>query len=166
MRLILSAFAALTLATLTLAVPANAQDLPESGPGSVAWANQQQAALHAPVAADGWTTLEGGVKWRRIAGDGTGSAPKLRDQVTVHYTGRLADGTVFDTSEGRDPATFPLNRLIRAWQIGIPYMGVGDTVELVVPMEMGYGMRGGGPIPGGATLFFTVSLLDVIPNAR
>ncbi len=152
-----------SLAALALAFPAAAQDAPASGPGSLAWHNDQQAALHSLDAEDGWSVLEGGLRWRRIAGDGTGPAPTLRDQVKVNYTGRFTDGSVFDTSEGRAPATFPLSRLVRAWQIGIPYMGVGDTVELVVPMELGYGPRGSGPIPGGATLIFTVTLLDVIP---
>ena len=156
----------LPLFALLLATPALAQDAPESGPGSLAWHNEQQAALHALDPADGWTTLDGGVRWRRIDGDGSGPAPKVTDTVSVHYTGRFTDGSVFDSSEGRPPATFTLGRLIRAWQVGIPYMGVGDTIELVVPMEMGYGPRGGGPIPGGATLMFTVTLMDVVPARR
>lgn len=158
MRLMFCAFAA-----FALCVPAAAQDAPETGPGSLAWHNAQQAALHEATAADGWVTLEGGVRWRRVAGDGSGPAPTLRDQVKVDYTGRFTDGAIFDSSEGRGPATFPLARLIPAWQVGIPYMGVGDTIELIVPMAMGYGSRGGGPIPGYATLLFTVTLRDVIP---
>ena len=50
---------------------------------------------------------------------------------------------------------------MRGWQIAIPYMGIGDTAEIAVPMELAYGPAGGGPIPGGATLFFTIELLDV-----
>ena len=151
----------LAVAAFLLTTPAAAQVAP--APGSLAWHNSQQSALHSLSPADGWTILEDGVRWRRVAGDGTGPAPTLRDQVSVHYTGRFTDGTVFDTSENRGPATFPLGSLIRAWQIGIPYMGAGDTIELAVPMELGYGPQGARSIPGGATLFFTVELLEVIP---
>ena len=60
-----------------------------------------------------------------------------------------------------------LRQLIRAWQIAIPYMGVGDTIEIAVPAELGYGARGAGPIPPAATLFFTIELLDVmVPPGR
>jgi FKBP-type peptidyl-prolyl cis-trans isomerase FkpA len=145
------------------AVPATAQETPlESGAQSSAWHNQQQAALHGLSRADGWFILEDGVRFRRIAGDGTGSAPTVRDTVSVTYTGRLVDGTVFDSNEGRAPATFPLARLVRGWQIAIPYMGIGDTAEIALPMELGYGPEGAGPIPGGATLLFTIELLGVM----
>ena len=102
------------------------------------------------------------MRFRRVGGDGTGPAPTVRDTVTVNYSGRLTNGEVFDSTEGRRPATFPLGQLIRAWQVAIPYMGVGDTIEIAVPAELGYGARGAGPIPPSATLFFTIELLDVI----
>ncbi|GAA0282510.1 hypothetical protein GCM10009127_24880 [Alteraurantiacibacter aestuarii] len=156
-KLAIAAALAATAAALT--IPAFAQ---ESRMQSSAWFNQQQSALHELSEDDGWATLEGGVKFRRTAGDGTGPAPTVRDIVSVHYSGSLTDGTVFDSTEGRDPATFPLNRLVPAWQVAIPYMGVGDTAEIAVPAEMGYGPRGAGPIPGGATLFFTIELMDVM----
>lgn len=166
MRLMFCALAALALSTPAAAQDRSPDNSQQTGPGSLPWHNLQQAALHQADPADGWVALDGGVRWRRVAGDGTGPAPTLRDQVTVEYTGSLADGTVFDSNVGRSPATFPLARLIPAWQVGIPYMGVGDTIELIVPMEMGYGLRGSGPIPGSATLLFTVTLLDVIPAGR
>jgi len=155
----------LPLAALLLATPAAAQDAPpepEPGaPGSIEWLNTQQSALHSLTREDGWATLEGGIKFRRTAGDGTGPAPTIRDIVRVNYTGRFADGEVFDSNEGRDPIEFPLARLVRGWQIAIPYMGVGDTAEIAIPAELAYGLRGQGPIPGGATLFFTIELLGV-----
>lgn len=152
---------AAALAATTIALPASAQETTDISQSS-AWLNTQQAALAALMPADGWTTLEGGVRFRRTAGDGTGSAPTLRDTVSVHYTGKLTDGTVFDSTKGRDPATFPLRQLIRAWQVAIPYMGIGDTAEIAVPAELGYGPRGAGPIPPAATLFFTIELMDVM----
>lgn len=156
----------LLLAATLLATPAMAQDAPvqpEPGaPGTIEWHNAQQSALHSLSRADGWATLQGGIKFRRTAGDGTGPAPTVRDQITIHYTGSFTDGTVFDSSVERgEPATFPLSGLIRGWQVAIPYMGVGDTVEIAIPAEMAYGLQGRGPIPGGATLFFTIELLGI-----
>jgi FKBP-type peptidyl-prolyl cis-trans isomerase len=127
-----------------------------------AWQNAQSLALAQLKSADGWRPLPGGVQWRRIAGTGTGKHPSVADTVTLHYAGRLVDGTEFDSSYARgEPATFPLNQLIEAWQVAVPQMGVGDTAEIAVPADMGYGPVGKGPIPGGATLFFKIHLLAI-----
>ncbi|MXO72684.1 FKBP-type peptidyl-prolyl cis-trans isomerase [Alteraurantiacibacter buctensis] len=143
------------------ATPAMAQEARDITQDS-AWANDQLSALYALTPEDGWYVLDGGVRMRRTAGDGTGPAPTVRDTVTVNYTGRLTTGEVFDSTRGRRPATFPLGQLVRAWQVAIPYMGIGDTIEIAVPAEMGYGARGAGPIPPNATLFFEIELLDVM----
>ncbi|MCT2559912.1 FKBP-type peptidyl-prolyl cis-trans isomerase [Tsuneonella sp. YG55] len=127
----------------------------------MAWVSAQQAALAERAAQPGWQTAEGGVLWRRVAGSGEGKRPTVRDVVTVHYTGTFVDGAVFDSSEGGEPATFPLGRLIPAWQVAIPQMAVGDTIEIAAPATAAYGMKGKGPIPGGATLLFTVRLLAI-----
>ena len=146
-------------ATLALTSPAIAQeDITQSS----AWYNRQQSALAELSPDQGWTTLQGGMRFRRTEGDGTGPAPTLRDVVSVHYSGRLTTGVVFDSTDGNDPATFPLRQLIQAWQVAIPYMGIGDTIEIALPAELGYGPRGAGPIPPGATLFFTITLVDVV----
>jgi FKBP-type peptidyl-prolyl cis-trans isomerase len=137
--------------------PAAAQEGPSQ---DAAWHNRQQAAL-AERAADGWYYLPGGVLWRRIAGDGTGPHPTVQDTVALHYAGTLIDGTEFDSSYGDRPATFPLRQLIRAWQLAVPQMGVGDTIEIAVPSDLAYGPRGSGPIPGGATLLFKIELLGI-----
>ncbi|MFB0613195.1 FKBP-type peptidyl-prolyl cis-trans isomerase [Aurantiacibacter poecillastricola] len=152
----------LPLAALAFATSATAQDAPEPGaPGSLAWHNTQQAALHSLSHEDGWHTLEGGVKFRRTAGDGTGPAPTVQDVVQVNYTGTFADGETFDSNAGRAPIEFPLSNLVRGWQVAIPYMGVGDTAEIAIPAELAYGLQGRGPIPGGATLFFTIELVGI-----
>jgi FKBP-type peptidyl-prolyl cis-trans isomerase len=151
----------LALAALAVSAPAAAQEAVDLSQSS-AWANSQLSALYALSPADGWYELDGGVRFRRTAGDGTGPAPTVRDVVSVNYAGRLTNGEEFDSTAGGRPATFPLGQLIRAWQIAIPYMGVGDTIEIAVPAELGYGARGAGPIPPGATLFFTIELLDVM----
>ncbi len=148
-------------------MPASAFAQEEGGePGpqqSAAYHNQQSLALAQLHWQDGWRVLPGGLRWRPISGDGSRTHPAVSDVVTLHYEGRLTDGTVFDSSYQRgEPATFPLRQLIRAWQMAVPQMGVGDTIELAVPAELGYGMRGRGPIPGGATMFFKIELLEVL----
>lgn len=128
----------------------------------IAWMNAQQAYLAALKPADGWRYMPGGLHWRRIAGDGTGARPSVSDTVTVHYAGTFTDGTTFDSSFDRgEPATFPLGRLIKAWQMAIPEMGVGDTIEIAAPADLAYGPIGKGPIPGGATLLFKVQLVAI-----
>jgi FKBP-type peptidyl-prolyl cis-trans isomerase len=95
--------------------------------------------------------------------EGTGAQPGATDQVKVHYTGKLTDGKVFDSSFDRgEPATFPLNRVIKCWTEGVQMMKVGGKARLVCPAEIAYGERGGGPIPPNATLDFQVELLDVM----
>lgn len=163
--------ALLPIAALFLAIPAAAQDadsadeaaeIAPGAPGTIEWHNAQQQALHALDAADGWYRLDGGVMFRRTAGDGSGPAPTVEDDITIHYTGSFTDGEVFDSSVERgEPATFPLSRLIPGWQIAIPYMGVGDTAEIVIPAESAYGLEGRGPIPGGATLLFTIEMIGI-----
>jgi FKBP-type peptidyl-prolyl cis-trans isomerase len=95
---------------------------------------------------------------------GNGPAPKSTDRVQVHYHGTFPDGTVFDSSVDRgQPATFPLNRVIRCWTEGLQLMKVGGKAELVCPPEIAYGARGAPPkIPANATLHFEVELIDVL----
>ncbi len=141
--------------------PARSQDRAPDRSQDAAWVNQQQLALAQRSGAQGWQVLEGGLRFRRIKGDGAGQHPTVADQVTIQYVGQLADGTEFDSSYGGPPATFPLGRLIRAWQIALPLAGVGDTIEIAVPAELGYGAEGAGPIPGGATLLFKIELVGI-----
>ncbi len=149
-------------AAALLVAPAalTAQDAPPSH--DEAWHNRQQAALAALQPSDGWQVLPGGLKWRRIAGDGSGPRPTVEDTVTVHYAGTFLDGTGFDSSYDRgEPASFPLGRLVKAWQLAIPQMGVGDTIELYAPADLAYGPQGRGPVPGNATLIFKVELIGI-----
>ena len=94
---------------------------------------------------------------------GTGPNPVASDQVKVHYTGTLTDGTVFDSSVKRkEPATFPLNGVIKCWTEGVQKMKVGEKAKLTCPSDLAYGDNGRPPtIPGGATLIFEVELLEI-----
>lgn len=143
-----------------------AQDSASAAPAKpafdAAWHNAQQAALANRTYVDGWQWMEGGLLWRRIKGDGTGARPTVNDTVTLHYAGTFVDGTTFDSSYDRgEPATFPLRQLIKAWQLAVPQMGTGDTIEIAAPAGIAYGYAGRGPIPGGATLLFTIELLAI-----
>ncbi|MBV9881994.1 MAG: FKBP-type peptidyl-prolyl cis-trans isomerase [Sphingomonadaceae bacterium] len=112
--------------------------------------------------AQGWHRTISGIRYRKIGGPGTGPHPAPTDTVTIHYVGRFIDGTEFDSSVARgQPATFPLPRLIRGWQEGVPLMGVGDRYEFAIPYNLAYGYNGRGPIPGGATLLFTIDLIAI-----
>lgn len=128
-----------------------------------AYLAEQRRALDELSPSDGWRTTRSGLKYRVLIGRGTGERPTVQDRVMVHYVGRFTNGEVFDSSvERREAATFPLGRLIRGWQEGIPMMSVGERWEFAVPADLAYG-TGRGPIPNGATLFFKVELVDVLP---
>jgi FKBP-type peptidyl-prolyl cis-trans isomerase FkpA len=94
---------------------------------------------------------------------GKGDSPKATDRVKVHYEGKLVDGTVFDSSIKRgEPASFPLNGVIKCWTEGVQLMKVGGKAKLVCPSDIAYGDAGSPPaIKPGATLVFDVELLDI-----
>jgi FKBP-type peptidyl-prolyl cis-trans isomerase len=95
--------------------------------------------------------------------EGTGAAPKDTDKVKVNYTGTLVNGMVFDSSQGRGPAEFPLNQVVKCWTEALQLMKVGGKAKVVCPSEIAYGERGSPPvIPGNAVLTFEVELLDIV----
>ena len=95
---------------------------------------------------------------------GNGRKPKATDRVKCHYEGTLIDGTVFDSSYRRgEPATFPLNGVIRGWTEGLQLMEEGAKYRFYIPFGLGYGARGAGnSIPPYATLIFDVELIEVL----
>jgi FKBP-type peptidyl-prolyl cis-trans isomerase FkpA len=94
---------------------------------------------------------------------GTGDSPTEADTVKVNYEGRLADGTVFDSSYKRNqPAQFPLRGVVKCWTEGLQKMKIGGKAQLTCPSEIAYGDQGRPPtIPGGATLIFDIELLEI-----
>ncbi len=93
---------------------------------------------------------------------GSGASPGPNDRVRVHYHGTLRDGTVFDSSVERgEPASFPLNGVIRCWTEALQKMQVGGKAEIYCPESIAYGKRATGSIPSGATLRFDVELLEI-----
>lgn len=108
-------------------------------------------------------TLPDGLQYEIIT-KGSGPIPKATDTVRAHYAGTLLDGTEFDNSYKRgQPFTIPVSGVIRGWTEALELMPVGSKWKLYIPSDLAYGDRGaGGAIPGGATLIFTIELLDIV----
>lgn len=111
----------------------------------------------------GVKTLPSGVQYKVIK-PGAGASPKASDTVEVHYRGMLIDGTEFDSSYSRgQPASFPVNGVIKGWQEALQAMKEGAHWQIVVPAELAYGENGaGGAIGPDATLIFDVELLRIV----
>ena len=114
--------------------------------------------------AAGFDKTESGLRYKMIQ-KGNGKQAEVGKTVSVHYTGQLEDGKVFDSSIPRKkPIDFPLGQghVIEGWDEGIALLQVGDKARFVIPSHLGYGSRGaGGAIPPNATLIFDVELVDV-----
>lgn len=107
-------------------------------------------------------TTKSGLQYK-IVKKGTGKKPKASDKVRVHYTGKLLDGTVFDSSVERgEPIEFPLNQVIPGWTEGLQLMNEGSSYILYIPHNLGYGEQPMGSIPPGSTLIFEVELIKVL----
>jgi FKBP-type peptidyl-prolyl cis-trans isomerase len=99
----------------------------------------------------------------KIIEEGKGESPTSEDKVVAHYTGKLLDGTVFDSSVERgEPATFPVSGVIKGWQEALPMMKEGAKWQLVIPANLAYGDRGIGNIIGpNETLMFDIELVSI-----
>ncbi|TAK83125.1 MAG: FKBP-type peptidyl-prolyl cis-trans isomerase [Aquabacterium sp.] len=131
---------------------------------SAAWAESPAAPKDLAKEAakeKGAVVTASGLVFRSLK-DGTGKNPTASDAVTVNYRGTFADGTEFDSSYKRgEPATFPLNRVIKCWTEGVQLIKVGGKGKLTCPASIAYGERGAGPIPPNTTLQFEVELLKI-----
>ena len=108
-------------------------------------------------------TTSSGLQYR-ILNEGSGDEnPKPESVVSVHYRGKLINGLEFDSSYQRNqPASFPVNGVIRGWTEALQLMTVGDKWELIIPPDLGYGKKGAGKIiPPDSTLIFEVELLEI-----
>ena len=122
----------------------------------------QEGIVTNTASADTFTTASG-LQYRIITeGSGTEN-PSPSSIVTVHYSGKLTDGTEFDSSYKRNqPASFPVNGVIRGWTEALQLMHVGDKWELTIPSDLAYGRQGAGnAIPPHAILIFEVELLKL-----
>src|SRR5690349_4621562 len=142
------------VAALALSVTACAEDTKPADPAAKPAAEAKESGKV--------TTTASGLKYE-VLKDATGPKPKATDNVTVHYKGTLTDGTVFDSSYDRgQPATFPLNRVIKGWTEGVQLMSPGSKFKFTIPPELGYGAAGaGGKIPPNSVLVFEVELIKI-----
>ena len=111
---------------------------------------------------EGVKTTASGLQYKVIK-EGTGPTPKETDTVETHYRGTLLNGTEFDSSYARnEPATFPVNRVIKGWTEALQMMKVGSKYQLFIPANLAYGERGAGQEIGpNSTLVFDVELLGI-----
>lgn len=123
---------------------------------------QSAKFLEANKIKPGITVLPSGLQYQ-VLSSGNGKSPGPTDRVTVHYTGKLIDGSVFDSSVQRgQPATFGLNQVIAGWTEILQLMKEGDKWIVYIPYDLGYGERGNGPrIPPYAALIFELELFKV-----
>ena len=108
-----------------------------------------------------YTTTESGLQYRILA-EGSGASPEAANTVTVHYTGCFENGEEFDSSHGRgQPATFPLNGVIKGWTEGVQLMAPGAKFQFIIPHDLAYGEEGFSTvIPPYETLQFEIELIE------
>ena len=121
----------------------------------------EKPAMVAYCTANGITYTEhsSGILYQIIT-PGTGATPTIASKVLAMYTGKLLNGTVFD-SQTSNPIEFPLSGVIDGWKIGIPLLKAGGKIKLVIPSALAYSCVGTGPIPGNSPLYFEVTLVGV-----
>ena len=113
--------------------------------------------------------LPAGMKME-VTEEGTGDMTEAKDRVKAHYTGKLLDGTVFDSSKnkGRTPLEFTVGagQVIKCWDAGFTGIKVGTKAILTCPPDLAYGERAMGPIPANSTLIFEIELLGIVKKGN
>lgn len=124
--------------------------------------NRQWLVTHSKQ--DGVKTTESGLQYV-VKKEGDGKSPTINDIVRVKYTGKLIDGTVFDSTDknnGGESVMFPLAGVVKGWQEGLQLMREGAEYTLFLPAELAYGEQAVGSIPANSTLLFDVELVKVM----
>jgi FKBP-type peptidyl-prolyl cis-trans isomerase len=122
----------------------------------------EQAAITAYAVANSITgTSHSSGVYYQVTTPGSGVTPSVTSQVSVRYTGKLMDGTVFDSQTG-SPVTFGLGGTIPGFQIALQLVQKGGTIKFIIPSSLAYGCSGTNGIPGNSILFFEVQLVDVL----
>ncbi len=96
----------------------------------------------------------------QIISAGVGATATLTSEVSVRYTGKMMDGSVFETVTGT-PVKFTLGQVIPGWQLAIPLIQEGGLIRVLIPSSLAYGCTGSGSIPGNSVLYFEIQLVDV-----
>ena len=150
----------------TIPAGEEAQALGEQASASVATKQNQvtPSSVNSPPTPIGKpATTASGLTYETLK-EGTGATAHSGQEVKIHYTGTLADGTVFDSSRGKEPLTTKLGfkNVIDGWEEGVPGMKVGEQRKLTIPAALAYGAKGKPPkIPTNSVLTFDIELIDV-----
>ncbi len=166
-RFFVSAAAMLTLAGCGESMDKIEQEMAarEASQSSIAATNlvEGEKFLAERAKEPGMIVLPSGVMYKVVSrAAAPGAQPSVSDTVTINYEGKLLNGTVFDSSYARnEAATFPLGRLVPAWQEVIPLLKTGDEIIMYTPPSQAYGDRDAGDIPPNSTLIFRIQLLGV-----
>ncbi|WP_309088642.1 FKBP-type peptidyl-prolyl cis-trans isomerase [Phenylobacterium sp.] len=158
-----AAFAVSLLLCACATAPAPAPETAPAADPQARWEQGQAAYLAWNARRPGWKTTDSGLQYK-VLKKAPASAPKPAPgaTVTIHYTGTFIDGRKFDSSRDRgEPATFPLGRLIKGWQEGVPMMRVGERWLFAIPADLAYGDRNRAPIPNGSALLFDIELIAI-----
>ncbi len=122
----------------------------------------EQSAIVNYAAANGISaTAHSSGLYYQVLIPGSGPVPTSTSTVSVRYTGKLLNGTVFDSQTGT-PSSFQLNTVIQGWQIGLPLLHKGGSIILLIPSSLAYGCTGFGAVPPDSILYFEIDLVDVI----
>ncbi len=120
----------------------------------------EDAAMQAYATANGLTvTQHPSGMYYQITNQGSGGYPPSTSSVSVRYTGKLLDGTIFDQASTAT-SFYPLSGFIAGWQIGIPLIQKGGSIKLIVPSAYAYGCKAVGNIPANSILYFDIDLID------
>jgi FKBP-type peptidyl-prolyl cis-trans isomerase FklB len=128
--------------------------------------DENKAFLEANAKKDSVVTLPSGLQYI-VLKEGKGKKPTMNDRIKVNYSGKLIDGTVFDSSYDRkEPAEFVVGQVIPGWVEAMQLMNEGSKWRIFIPQELAYGMRGQRNIKPYSTLIFDVELLQVLPPSE
>ncbi|MFM2137796.1 MAG: hypothetical protein RJA57_103 [Bacteroidota bacterium] len=123
--------------------------------------SSEESAMQSYANANGITaTKHSSGLFYQVTNPGTGAVPSLANTVSVTYTGKLLDGTTFESRT--TPLNLALNQVITGWQIGLQQIKKGGSIKLIIPSSMAYGCAAVGSIPPNSILYFEVNLIDVI----
>jgi FKBP-type peptidyl-prolyl cis-trans isomerase FkpA len=123
----------------------------------------EYAQMQAYCTANGITpTVHSSGLFYQIINPGAGTSVSANSIIYITYTGKLMDGTVFDSQSSSAATGWALNQLIEGWKVGIPLIQKGGHIQLVVPSSMAYDCTGRGIIPGNSVLFFDITLVNVL----
>ncbi len=122
----------------------------------------ETAAMQALATSQGMTfsTHSTGILYE-VTNSGTGITPSLSSKIFIRYTGKLADGTVFDSQTDHTLTGWVLGGLIQGWQIAIPLINEGGSIKIVIPSSLAYGCAAVGTIRSSSILYFEIQLVDV-----